>query len=509
MLKGGSNKMSTYEFYYDETEHSRKINFKTVSAENYYDNFITVIVGWSSEKNEILQRYATFEEKYADRKDRNGEIKSTMFKQKQFKYGFASLNNQNAQFVNDFLSLFDEDSHIYFSIGSKIEYLVLQLFHGYRNSFLVDTDFMKYSITKALVMYRPQDIIRCFYESPEDFLEKLKKFFRDRIECNENNPKLKHKETRAFQEILMVLDDISESPELDWDYHMSFDGFKKYLREKRIQNYSLVIDKEGKEKEESKTLKAAREVGLDNSDEANSTKYPGLRMADMMAGIISKLMKGLCDSLRYHSQDEGTSKKILGTKWFCLNEVQLELYKKLYRIICEWQPAWYKSYSGIYSDDFVLFNALLNFMNQFESVEQIRANIAMQGEYFNTFACEQLERYFEQRRVKLPVEPVIPFDEESYLNQRGGKVYFDSKKQPLLPLHGSSQTYEVLSVGVDQYFVPTVTILKDDESVCFRLPEELSEWACRAVEMAFIGMNLFPEKVIFYKVKGKYYAKIL
>ncbi len=34
----------------------------------------------------------------------------------------------HAQFVNDFLSLFDEDIHIYFSVVSKIEYLVLQLF---------------------------------------------------------------------------------------------------------------------------------------------------------------------------------------------------------------------------------------------------------------------------------------------------------------------------------------------------------------------------------------------
>ena len=75
-------------------------------------------------------------------------------------------------------------------------------------------------------------------------------------------------------------------------------------------------------------MKAARETGLANSDEANSTQYPGLRMADMMAGIISKLLKGLCDSLRYQSLDEGTSKKILDTGWFCLNEVQLELYKK-------------------------------------------------------------------------------------------------------------------------------------------------------------------------------------
>lgn len=501
--------VSKYEFYYDETEHSRKINYKTVSAENYYDNFVTMIVRWSSEKDEILQRHAAFEEKYSDRKDRNGEIKSTMFQQKQFRHGFASLNKQNAQFVSDFLSLFDEDIHIYFSVASKIEYLVLQLFHGYRNRFLVDTDLMKYSITKALVMYRPKEIIKCLYESPEDFLEQLKKFFRDRIKCNENNPQLKQAETRAFQEILLVLDDISENPELDWDYHMSFDGFKKYLGEKGIQDYTLVIDKEGKEEEESKTLKAAREVGLDSSVEANSQNYPGLRMADMMAGIISKLLKGLCDSLRYQTLDESTSKKILGTGWFCLNEVQLELYKKLYKIICEWQPAWYKSYSGIYSDDLVVFNALLNFMNHFESVEQIRADIDMQSEYFNAFACEQLARYFEQRRFKLPVEPVIPFDEETYLNQRGGKVYFDSKKQALLPLHGASQIFEVLSVGVDQNLIPTVTVLKDGKPACFRLPEELSEWACNVVGMALMGIRIFPANVTFSKTKGMYYAEIL
>ncbi len=290
---------------------------------------------------------------------------------------------------------------------------------------------------------------------------------------------------------------------------MPFDGFKKYLTEKDISNYNLIIDKEGKDEERSKTLKAAREIGLYNSDEADSTEYPGLRMADMMAGIISKLLKGLCDSLQYQSLDESINKKILDTGWFCLNEVQLGLYKKLYRLICEWQPAWYKSYSGIYSDDLVLFNALLNFMNHFESAEQIQNDIDMQGEYFNAFACEQLERYFDQRRCKLPIEPVIPFDEESYLNKRGGKVFFDSRKQPLLPLHRSSQTFYVLSVGVDQKLTPSVTILKDGESVCFRLPDELSEWACSAVGMAAMGMNLFPAKVTFSKMNGRYFADIL
>ena len=42
--------MDTYKFYYDESEHSRKINYKTVTAPNYYDNFVTVVVGWTKEK---------------------------------------------------------------------------------------------------------------------------------------------------------------------------------------------------------------------------------------------------------------------------------------------------------------------------------------------------------------------------------------------------------------------------------------------------------------------------
>ena len=133
----------------------------------------------------------------------------------------------------------------------------------------------------------------------------------------------------------------------------------------------------------------------------------------------------------------------------------------------------------------------------------------MQGEYFNAFACEQLERYFEQRRCKLPIEPVIPFDEESYLDKRGKKVFFDSRKQPLLPLYRSSQTFDVLSVGVDQKLTPSVTILNNGGSVCFRLPDELSEWACSVVGMAAMGMNLFPAKVTFSKMNGRYFADIL
>ena len=136
---------------------------------------------------------------------------------------------------------------------------------------------------------------------------------------------------------------------------MPFGGFAKYLQKEQIENYSLVLDKEGEQNEASRTMKASFVMGLSNVTEQNSKDSYGLRMADMMAGIISKLLKSLCDELHYHSIAEGTEKKLLNAKWFQLKETQLDLYKKLYKIICEWDNAWYKSYAGIYSDDLVCF----------------------------------------------------------------------------------------------------------------------------------------------------------
>ena len=121
---------------------------------NYYDNFVTVVVGWAKKKEkEVFKKYENFENKYADRKDRNGELKSTTLKQKKFECGFASLDKANTQFIMDFLSIFDESTKLYFSVASKIEYLVFQLFIGYQNNFVINADAVKYSITKALVVY--------------------------------------------------------------------------------------------------------------------------------------------------------------------------------------------------------------------------------------------------------------------------------------------------------------------------------------------------------------------
>lgn len=495
--------MTNYTFYYDESEHSRKINYQTIIASNYYDNFVTMIVGWNLEKNEILQKYQDFENKYADRKDKNGEIKSTMFKQKQLKYGFASLNEPNSLFLNDFLSLFDENTHIYFSVCSKIEYLILQLFKEYENNIFYDADFIKYSVTKALIKYRPQKIFKCIYESPDDFIDELKKFLLDRIEYNKSQLELKKSETEAFINAIDILNTISKTPNINWNYHMAFDGFKKYLQEKKIENYNLILDKEGREDEISKTLQSAIDVGLKNVNELDSKNYPGLRIADMLAGIISKLLKSIATALQYNSFDDGINKKVLSQKWFELDEDQLILYKKLFNLICVLQPAWYKSYSGIYADDLIVLNSLLNYMSNFESSKQIQSDLNMQPEYFNTYACEQLNRYFKRKSCKLPISQINLNEDESFFNQQNGKIYLNSFQTPLLPLHEGTQIFEVLSVGIDNKNIPLITVKLNSNPQCFQLPNDLFEWVYSLIGLASIGENILPSEVIFTLDKDK------
>lgn len=499
--------MAKYHFYYDESEHSRKINLKTVSAKNYYDNFIAVIVGWTDDSERLLfEKYVAFEEEYSARKSK-GELKSQTLKQNQFENGFASMSKDNVCFLADYLSLFDGDISIYFAIISKIEFIVSQIFDSYENSIICDMDAMKYSITKAILVYQPKEIIEGVFENTGEFVETLKAFFQDKIQRNKANIPLKKSETEAFEEILLVLNDIHSVNTIQWNYDIAFWGFKQYLTERAINDFILTIDKEG---EISNTLNAAKKLGFNTAIEVDSKNSVGIRIADMLAGIIAKLLKSLHNALRYNSYDEQIQKKILKKEWFQLSQEQLELYKKLYTIVCELNNAWYKSFSGRYSDDLVTFVALLNYMNHFSTVAEIKKQgIDMQGEYFNAYACECLADCFTRMSHKLPIDPIPADTEDYFFNQKGAKVFLDTQRQPLLKFKNRICKCNVLSIGLSKEGIPLATIEEPEGVNCYRLPDDLSKWAMTLVGLADMGTNLFPAEIVFTECNGKFYADIL
>lgn len=230
---------------------------------------------------------------------------------------------------------------------------------------------------------------------------------------------MKKRETEAFEQILLILNDIHGVNTIEWNYDIAFLGFKKYLTERVIDDFTLTIDKEG---EISNTLNAAKKLGFHTAMEVDSKNSVGIRIADMLAGIIAKLLKSLHNALKYNSYDEQIQKKILKKEWFQLNQEQLGLYKKLYTIVCELNNTWHKSFSGRYSDDFVTFVALLNYMNHFSTVAEIKKQgIDMQGEYFNSYACKCLEGRFTRMSHKLPIDPIQADTEDYFLIRKAQK----------------------------------------------------------------------------------------
>lgn len=499
--------IAKYHFYYDESEHSRKINTNTVTAKNYYDNFIAVIVGWKGEREKsVFEKYVAFEEKYHERKSKD-ELKSQTLRQNQFESGFASLNQSNVRFLKDFLSLFDDDISLYFSVISKIEFIINQIFSGYKNSFQYDMDAMKYSIVKAIRMYQPKEILEGVFGNTEELVDILKAFFEERIQQNKLNLSLKERETKAFQEILLVLDDVQDVSTIEWDYDIVFEGLKKYLTERTIIDFTLTLDKEG---DRGNTLNAAKRVGFSTAREVDSRHSIGIRISDMLAGVLSKLLKALHNSLRYESSDEQLQKKVLSKDWFLLNPEQLELYKRLYIIVCKLNNAWYKTFTGKYSDDLIMLVSLLNYMNHFSSVDEIRKqDVDMQGEYFNSYACESLANYYDQMRNKLSIDPISTDEKDYFFNQRGAKVFFDARRQPLLKFTNGYCKCNVLSIGFSKEGIPLVTIAELDKTYCYRLPNDLSEWAITVVGLANMGTNLFPAEVVFREHNNRFCADIL
>lgn len=498
----------SYTFYYDESEHNRKINQKTIQASNYSNNFISVIIGYSEEQRiEVEQKFNVFKEKYQSMLV-NNEFKSTSIR---LKNGFSSITKHKMPFINDFIDFISEDILIYFSVLNKTEYVINQIFKNYDDSFLMDMDSLRYSICKALSLYKPQRVTDAIYNEGE-VVNELKFFLQERIEANKFNMTLKIRENRMFTEMLEILVTYNKNFIVDWNYVIPFDGFKKYLNENNIKNYTLILDKEGSEEEDSNTLIAARKADINEVTEDDSKDHIGIQIADMLAGIISKFIKTLEDDFQYKNIEETTSKKLLSKKWFSINENQLNLYKKMYAIVMLNNNSWFKTYSGIYADNFIQFISLLEYFNDYKSFEEYqKVDLGLHSEYYNALVCHILEDHFSRMRSKLPITSVDDNNGVFY-NEKGARCYIDWTKHEFLeiPKDEGGKVHNVLSVGFfGNMEQPSLTIEHNGQVNCYLLPIDLLDWAITCISFSSMGEKLFPNKVKFGVINDIYYAEIL
>lgn len=279
----------------------------------------------------------------------------------------------------------------------------------------------------------------------------------------------------------------------------------KYYWYSHLSSVQLQTSKEGS----GKTKEAALKQGFVNSIEVDSKDEFGIRMADMLCGIINSFICSLIESLRYKNLEEAKTKILLSKDWFKVNEKRHTCYKKLRTVIIKQRGSWYKSFCSNYSDAISYFVCLLNYIGE-NHLQYLSKNSDMNPEFLNTYVCQELEKRHTFLRSKLPIEPANIKD-GCFVDKSGAKHYLDETKMPILTLEdGEQKSFYVFNAGfANNTNTPTVAIQTDDGPIVYRLPGELFEWTFQLVSLANMGENLLPAVVVFSRFKGKYYADIL
>lgn len=124
-------------------------------------------------------------------------------------------------------------------------------------------------------------------------------------------------------------------------------------------------------------------------------------------------------------------------------------------------------------------------------------------------------QYIKNVKGKLGGLDIVDVTNNDFIiNKAGAKVYRDLSKLSVLQIPTLSNEkqqgvlFDILSVGLMPPGIPIVTVKLEDRPIAFRLPQELSTWAQTSIGMALEGINVFPAKVEFGKLKNRYYAEI-
>lgn len=386
-------------YFYDESEHSRKITTSTVFSDNFYHSFVTATIGIDVNNLEkIYASYRDFENKYKDRADKSGEIKSkALGKPKHFKYGFVSSPKQNKEFILDYLKFIDDnDLTVYYSFENKFDLIIRQVF--------VDKLFMPfnyvYSLSKLITLYHPKDVIECMLDPNFDVTSFFYSLYYFLIDISERNVAMlpeKLEEYNMCQSLLDILINIQYSYDislmhfsLDWTYDRPFDGLIVHNCSRDSQ---LIIDHDGEDLVESLSVKSAKKLGFNNVSSADSKDVIGLRIADIMVGLITQFTKAIHNNLVYTDVSDGINRKTLDSRWFKVSRIDHELYMYFNKILCKNKSndkAMYPLFTSYYPDN------MLNLLSLTHVISKIKGDVFVTNdqsdEYFDSLVDEHMDR---------------------------------------------------------------------------------------------------------------------
>ncbi len=499
-----------YLFYYDEANHNRKLTTETLINDTFDDFFCSVIIGIKEDNiYQFENAYLQFESKWKTilTIPKDNELKSSVITSKKYKNGLASLNKNDLLLLSDLFELVKSNNLLlYCSFMNKIEYLVDQLLIKSNIKNHPSYDSICYSITKSLCVYHPKNVLFSIQNQNENFLNEFKEFLIKRIELNHRTNG--ESETDTFLMLINILENVGKNLKIDWNYRSSFLGLTNFLREIKLTNYKLFLDKEGT----NNTFEGAKKEYIQNLSEIDSKDSCGIRCADMMVGFISRMLNALERASMYKEDEIGVDSRLLDDKWFDIDEKKFKLYKLIHNVLIEQNKAWFKFFTTRYADGIICLVTLLNFFNSYNDFEEYKTiSIEDKQLKYNTMLYNEMKDYFKRFNGSYSIDPIEDTSKEFYYNRKGAKCYFDFKKHKFLKLPHPNQKIEyfVLSVGFfGKREQACITISEQGKPVCYLLPNSMLEWTTKMVALSQYGVNYFPCFVILENICEKIFVQI-
>lgn len=367
-----------YNFYFDESFHSRRITSKSLKDTDYFNSYISVGIGCKHYKvEEISRKYSIIENHYKNKYKLKAEkeLKSEIVSKSHYRYGISTFNRLEIQLYSDLFNFLIKEKIVYYiSVCDKLEYLLLQCKYDIPPFFNLRAGI--YSLVKLINVYRPKDVIVDILNCSNDLIDDIKKFCKKQLKEN-GNIKLKELENEAIRNILVFLNHIDTSNiNYDFDYDFTYRGLTYLIDEMKVNEVNVIIDKEGLDR----IYNSAKKFLFKSVCHVDSKDCECIRISDMFCGFISKMMRALYEDTKNDPNIPYKEQHLFNCRWFDLTKEQFDLYKLVVKYINKYKHFEYGSYVSTYFD---LFSVLMGLLHYFDSYSSYDAYLEKKSNHYD------------------------------------------------------------------------------------------------------------------------------
>lgn len=322
-------------FYYDESMLSHVLSNNTIMANNFYNGFVTCIVGWKkSKEQDIFSKYSNLISSL--KQNSLDEVKSNYFKPKDFKYGFKSVSKYKTRFLSSFLDFVaSDDIFCQILVENKIVKLVSCLLEDYLSLSGLSYVAMVYSVSNLILNYKPKKVVQALTNNDKSlFLNEFLSFANQLLLRPDMDKYYMLSERFILEQLVYIFTNFNcfrsiPFEEFFWDYDLPFSLLKKHIDSLNLDVGAIYIDGEYKNNGNEVYDDACFNFDENIVHMMDSKLSYGIQIADMFAGILSKLFIALNCEVGYGRNIEDTYVRHLSQEWFNVTDSCLKNYNTL------------------------------------------------------------------------------------------------------------------------------------------------------------------------------------